>query len=206
GQAGDHGAAAEIDLLGALVGEFLHIGGRAGREHAAMGDRDRLSHGEILVHRDDLAVIEHGVSGVGGGRGRGEQASEEEGEGAAHCYCPCCLGRHVSILRNSAFATFSKVERGISSTKRISRGTLKSASPLRQAVMTLSCRSFGSAAMPACGMMKATGTSSSIGCGLPTTAVSRTPGTTAITCSISEAATFSAPTLSMSLARSENLR
>ena len=30
--------------------------------------------------------------------------------------------------RNSAFATFSSVERGISSTKRISRGTLKSAS------------------------------------------------------------------------------
>src|SRR4029077_20048405 len=38
---------------------------------------------------------------------------------------------YPSILRNSAFATFSSVERGISSTKRISRGTLKSASDLR---------------------------------------------------------------------------
>src|SRR5581483_8556692 len=201
GQAGDHGAAAEIDLFGALVGEFLHLGGRAGREHAAMGDRDRLAHGEILVHRDDLAVIEHGVGGVGGGRGRGEQACEEEGEGAAHCYCPCCLGRHVSIFRSSAFATFSSVERGISSTKRISRGTLKSASAPRQAVMTLSCRSLGSRSTPLCGVMKTTGTSSSIGCFLATTAASRTPGTTAITCSISLAATFSPPTLSMSLAR-----
>ena len=50
---------------------------------------------------------------------------------------------HASILRNSAFATFSSVERGISSTKRISRGTLKSASELRQAAMTVSCSSVG---------------------------------------------------------------
>ena len=54
-------------------------------------------------------------------------------------------------------------------------------------------------------MMKTTGTSSSIGCFFATTAASRTPGTTAITCSISEAATFSPPTLSMSLVRSPNL-
>ena len=58
---------------------------------------------------------------------------------------------------------------------------------------------------PACGMMNTTGTSSSIGCFFATTAASRTPGTTAITCSISEAATFSPPTFSMSLARSPNL-
>ena len=48
---------------------------------------------------------------------------------------------HPSIFRSSAFATFSSVERGISSTKRISRGTLKSASALRQAAITVSCRS-----------------------------------------------------------------
>ncbi len=71
--------------------------------------------------------------------------------------------------------------------------------------MTLSCRSAGAPATPACGMMKTTGTSSSIGCFFATTAASRTPGTTAITCSISDAATFSPPTLSMSLARSPNL-
>ena len=71
--------------------------------------------------------------------------------------------------------------------------------------MTVSCRSFGAASTPAAGMMNTTGTSSSIGCFLATTAASRTPGTIAITCSISEAATFSPPTFSMSLARSPNL-
>jgi hypothetical protein len=111
----------------------------------------------------------------------------------------------IEHLAQLVLATFSSVERGISSTKRISRGTLKSASALRQAAITVSWRSRGIRATLSCGMMKTTGTSSSIGCFLPTTAASRTPGTSAITCSISEAATFSPPTLSMSLARSPNL-
>lgn len=46
-------------------------------------------------------------------------------------------------------------------------------------------------------------TSSYIGSRLATTATSRTPGTVMITASISEAATFSPPTLSMSFERSE---
>src|ERR1700756_1554691 len=56
-----------------------------------------------------------------------------------------------------------------------------------------------------CGMTKTTGTSSNIGCFFATTAASRTPGTSAITCSISEAATFSPPIFSMSMARSPYL-
>ena len=51
-------------------------------------------------------------------------------------------------------------------------------------------------------MTTATGTSSSMRCRCPTTAASYTPGTKAITHSISGAATFSPPTLSMSLSRS----
>src|SRR5207248_998804 len=99
-------------------------------------------------------------------------------------FTPKMTKPYPSILRNSAFATFSSVERGISSTKRISRGTLKSASELRHAAITVSCRFAGSFSTPSCGMMKTTGTSSSIGCFFATTAASRTPGTTATTCSI----------------------
>jgi hypothetical protein len=55
---------------------------------------------------------------------------------------------------------------------------------------------------PGAGSTKATGTSSSMRCGRATTAHSCTPGTAAITRSISDAATFSPPTFSMSLVRS----
>jgi hypothetical protein len=48
------------------------------------------------------------------------------------------ISAHPTSFLNSAFATFSSVERGMSSTKRISRGTLKSANAPRQAAMTLS--------------------------------------------------------------------
>src|SRR5882757_747227 len=155
--------------------------------------------GKILVNGEDLAVEEDGVGGLGCGRATRQQyRADDQRRGKSQ------NDFHPSIFLNSAFATFSSVERGISSTKRISLGTLKSASALRQAAITLSCRSGGARATPACGMMNTTGTSSSIGCLFPTTAASRTPATTAITCSISDAATFSPPTFSMSLARSPN--
>jgi len=48
---------------------------------------------------------------------------------------------------------------------------------------------------------KATGTSSSMSSGLPITADSTTPATRLMTVSISDAATFSSPTRSMSFAR-----
>ena len=138
GEAGNHGAAAEVDQPGLAAGQLLHRRRGAGGQHPAVVDRQRLLRRKILVDGEDFAVEQDGVGGLGRGRATRQQYGADDQRGGKSQN-----DVHPSIFLNSAFATFSSVERGISSTKRISRGTLKSASAVRQAAITLSCRSGG---------------------------------------------------------------
>jgi hypothetical protein len=56
GEAGNHGAAAEVDHSCVRACELFHRTGDTGCKHPIAGDGDRLAHGEILVDGDDLAI------------------------------------------------------------------------------------------------------------------------------------------------------
>lgn len=62
---------------------------------------------------------------------------------------------------------------------------------LQRGARHAACSVGDASVVPPCGMMKTTGTSSSMGGFLATTAASRKPATVRITCSTSEATTFS---------------
>src|SRR5262249_46781718 len=60
-QAGNDGAAAEIDRAGRCALECLNLGGGADLEDAPALDGERLGNGEAVVDGDDLAVDQNGV-------------------------------------------------------------------------------------------------------------------------------------------------
>jgi hypothetical protein len=84
GEAGNDGAAAEVDQACPVAGESRHRHRGARGQHLAVADHQRLGNRKIRIDGEDLAVEHHGIGALGRGHVRG-QREDEAGERRQRC-------------------------------------------------------------------------------------------------------------------------